>query len=162
MDKDFIEVRVSGLAVAPEDGMPMVLLLDKEEKLGLSLPIGPAEASAIITELEGLCPPGPLTHDLLASVFREGGFSLERVELFGERASDATSRLVYRRGLSRRSRSLRPSDALALALRLEAPVYARRPLLASRREAEEAMHFAIGRAPAPCYYRCSPRRLSSS
>lgn len=162
MDKDFIEVRVRSLAVARDGGMPMVLLLDKGETLGLSLPVGPAEAGAIITELEGLCPPSPLTHDLLASIFREGGFSLDRAELYGERTSDAMARLVYRRGFSRRSRSLRPSDALALALRLKAPVYALRPLLASRREAEEALHFAAGSAPSPYYYHCSSRRLFSS
>lgn len=162
MDKDFIEVRVRGLAVASDGGLPMVFLLDPEGESGLSLPVGPTEAGAIISELEGLCPPRPLTHDLLASIFTEGGFSLERAELYGERPGDAAARLVYRRGLSRRRRELRPSDALALALRLGAPVYARRPLLASRSEAEEALHFASASRPASRFYRPPEARISSS
>lgn len=138
MSKELVEVRVHGVAVDGGDGLPVVLLLDPSASSGLPLQVGPFEASAIIIELEGIAPPRPLTHDLLATFFREGGLRLERAELFGSRDTGPQARLVYRRGLRRRSREVRPSDAIALALRLRAPICAEACLLDSREEAEEA------------------------
>lgn len=138
MSKELVEVRVHGVAVDGGDGMPVVLLLDPSACSGLPLQVGPFEASAIIIELEGIAPPRPLTHDLLAAVFQEGGLRLERAELFGNPETGPRARLVYRRGLARRSREVRPSDAIALALRLKAPICAEACLLDSREEAEEA------------------------
>lgn len=175
MKQDFVEVRVHGVSVGPGEGAPMVLLLDGKGEAGLPVPVGPFEASAIIIELEGISPPRPLTHDLLAELFREGGLSLERAELYGElgsggwrglpdslglafpeggfRAAGAPlARLVYRRGLRRREREVRPSDAIALALRLGAPICAERGLLGSRAEAEAAMR---SYAPGPELHRQS-------
>ncbi|MBL8967618.1 MAG: bifunctional nuclease family protein [Spirochaetaceae bacterium] len=145
MSKDYVEVRVHGVAVDPGEGAPIVLLLDAAGEAGIPVPVGAFEASAIIIELEGIAPPRPLTHDLLAELFREGGMSLERAELYGEGAatqlagSGPLARLVYRRGFRRLSREVRPSDAIALALRLKAPICAERALLGSRAQAEAAI-----------------------
>lgn len=106
---------------------PRVLLEDKATGLGLEIPVGPFEASAVILHLEGIVPPRPLTHDLLAQLFEESGFSLDGVELFGEGGGRA--RLVYSRDGARREKEVRPSDALALALRLGAPIRADASLL---------------------------------
>lgn len=165
MDKDFVDVRVHGVFAAPGEGAPLVLLVDGEGEAGLPVPVGPFEASAIIIELEGISPPRPLTHDLLADIFRESGLLLERAELYGDPegvarlehgASAPLARLVYRRGLRRAAREVRPSDAIALALRLRAPILAERRLLGSRAEAEAAIRlFSPG--PEPFYLRTSPR-----
>lgn len=132
MAKDFVAVRVSGVSVEEGESLPLVYLREGggEGEGGLGLRVGPFEASAILLHLEGIVPTRPLAHDLLAEFFREGGLSLERVELFGPTAEEVGARLVYRRGFSRRSREVRPADALALALRLHAPVCAERRLLA--------------------------------
>ncbi len=150
MSKGLVEVRVHGVAVDGGDGMPVVLLLDPTACSGIPLQVGPSEASAIIIELEGISPPRPLTHDLLATFFREGGLRLDRAVLFGSRETGPRARLVYRRGLQRRDREVRPSDAIALALRLKAPICAEAGLLDSREDAEEAFSAMVPEANA--YY----------
>lgn len=120
-----VELRVRSVRIDGEE--PRVLLEDRATGLGLEIPVGPFEASAVILHLEGIIPPRPLTHDLLAQLFEESGFSLERVELFGEGGERA--RLSYRKDDSRREKEVRPSDALALALRLGAPITADASLL---------------------------------
>lgn len=132
MNKDFVPVSVHGLTVGTGDAMPLVLLYDNSGDSALAVPVGPFEASAIILELEGIAPPRPLTHDLLAEFFREGGLSLDRAELHGARSEGPRARLVYRRGLRRAVKEVRPSDALALALRLKAPICVERSLLGPR------------------------------
>lgn len=138
MAADLVELHVHRVVIDGGDGLPVVVLLDRDRDAGLALPIGPFEASAIIMELEGISPPRPLTHDLLAEFFRESGFSLDRAELFGEGGGGPRARLRYRRGLSRRTREVRPSDAVALAIRLRSPICAQRALLDTRARAEEA------------------------
>jgi len=108
---------------------PVVILEDRVTDRRLFVPVGPFEASAIILEMEGISPPRPLTHDLLAEFFEEGGFSLEAVELFGEAAERARARLSYRKGLRQFVKEVRPSDAMAMALRLDAPLLAEASLL---------------------------------
>ncbi len=120
-----VELRVRSVRI--DNGEPRVLLEDRETGLGLEIPVGPFEASAVILHLEGIVPPRPLTHDLLAQLFEESGLSLESVELFGEGGERA--RLSYRKEDDRREKEVRPSDALALALRLGAPIKADAALL---------------------------------
>jgi uncharacterized protein len=115
-----VELKVR--AVRIEGGEPTAVLEDPESGRHLDIPIGPFEASAVILELEGIVPPRPLTHDLLAQLFEEAGFRLRRVELFGE--GGARAKLAYYRGKALVEKEVRPSDALALALRLDAPILA--------------------------------------
>ena len=138
MAADLVEVHVHRVVIDGGDGLPVVVLLDRDRDAGLALPVGPFEASAIIMELEGISPPRPLTHDLLAELFRESGFSLDRAELFGAGEGGPRARLRYRRGLWSRMREVRPSDAVALALKLGSPICAQRALLDTRAHAEEA------------------------
>lgn len=131
MDTDFVTMSIRGVSVGDGTSLPVVTLREVAETgRFMSLQVGPFEASAIILELEGIEPARPLTHDLLAAVFKEGGLALLRAELFGSTGEGPRARLVYRRGLGRRVREVRPSDALALALRLKAPIRASRGLLA--------------------------------
>jgi bifunctional DNase/RNase len=122
MNKDNLELRICGVCM--EDDEPIVILEDRSTDRRVQIRVGPFEASAIIIELEGISVPRPLTHDLLAEVFEEGGFSLDAVELFGESEDDSRARLSYRKGLRVYEKEVRPSDALALALRLGAPIFA--------------------------------------
>jgi len=125
-----VELRVRGVSM--EDDEPFVILEDRLTDRRLLIPVGPFEASAIILELEGISPPRPLTHDLLAEFFEEGGFSLDAVELFGEADEGARARLAYRKGLRKFAKEVRPSDAMALALRLGAPLTVESSLLERR------------------------------
>jgi bifunctional DNase/RNase len=131
MKRDFVLMTVRSVSVDEGEELPRVILREGDDRGGgfLSVDVGPFEASAILLELEGIAPPRPLTHDLLADFFRESGIDLERAELFGGQGTGPRARLVYRRGFIRRVKEVRPSDALALALRLKAPICAERELL---------------------------------
>jgi len=127
MERRIIELRIRGVSI--EDDEPVVILEDRVTDRRLMVPVGPFEASAIILELEGISPPRLMTHDLLAEFFAEGGFSLDEAEFFGDAGTGIRSRLSYRKGLRKCSKEVRPSDALALALRLGAPLRAETNLL---------------------------------
>jgi len=132
MNEDMLRVRVKGVAMPSEEAAPIVIL---EEECGpgeCCVTVGAAEAGAILLELEGVSTPRPLTHDLMAQVFREQGLSIRRIELYGLYGIDEDgflARMEYGKGLRTWTRDLRPSDALALAVATGAPVYAHRSLM---------------------------------
>jgi uncharacterized protein len=133
MKNGSIDLRILGIHI--EDEEPIVVLEDRDNGRRLTMPVGPFEASAIIIELEGISPPRPMTHDLLAEFFEEGGFSLDEALFFGDSSNDIRARLVYRKGIRKFSKELRPADALALAMRLGAPLRADRALFGQRERA---------------------------
>ncbi len=102
------------------------VLLLKEIGLGRILPIwiGPWEASAIAAHLQGVEPERPLTHDLFASVLRDTSVRLDRVLISRLAEETFHARLVLVTADGRHEVDARPSDAIALAIRLEAPIYA--------------------------------------
>ncbi len=123
-----VELKIKGFAL-DEEKMPIVILADGQRRV-LPIWIGPFEASAIIVELEGITPPRPLTHDLLAMHFLRHGFSMDRLEIYGHSPQDCyRSRIVYHRRMRSFLMEVRPSDGLALAVRLGAPIVALEDLL---------------------------------
>ena len=102
------------------------VLLLKEIGLGRILPIwiGPWEASAIAAHLQGVEPERPLTHDLFAAVLRDTSVRLDRVLISRLAEETFHARLVLVTADARHEVDARPSDAIALAIRLEAPIYA--------------------------------------
>jgi uncharacterized protein len=102
------------------------VLLLKEIGLGRILPIwiGPWEASAIAAHLQGVEPERPLTHDLFAAVLRDTSVRLDRVLISRLAEETFHARLVLVSADARYEVDARPSDAVALAIRLEAPIYA--------------------------------------
>ena len=85
--------------------------------------IGISEAIAIDRKVRGYEPARPLTHDLLASVITDMGGEVERVEVCGLRDNTFFARLLIRRDGETIEVDSRPSDAVALAVRLESPIY---------------------------------------
>jgi bifunctional DNase/RNase len=146
-----VALAVGGVAAGYGDESPLVVLQDSRKSSSLRIPVGPAEASAIILALEGVQPYRPLTHDILASFFRDHGFRLECAEIYdclpdedvGERF---LARIRYRKAFRRWSREVRPSDAIALALRLKAPIRAPRELM-ERKESGRLSGVAASRLP---------------
>jgi bifunctional DNase/RNase len=138
MKTGFMRLRILGISM--ENDEPIVILEDRATDRRLQIPVGPFEASAIILALECISPPRPLTHDLLAVFFEEGGFSLDQVELFGDPDSGSRARLLYRKGLRKYEKEVRPSDALALALRLDAPVIAEVAMFDRRQDDSATWH----------------------
>jgi hypothetical protein len=102
-----------------------VLLLQETDGEGRTLPIfiGNPEATAIAYALQGVAMPRPLTHDLLKDVLTTLAVRLEQVVITELRSSTYYAELHLRRGEERTIVSSRPSDAVAVAVRTEAPIF---------------------------------------
>jgi uncharacterized protein len=119
-----VEVRLSAVRVDLQSNTP-VLLLTEAQGLGRTLPIfiGAPEATAIAFAIQGVTPPRPMTHDLLRDVVEALGARLERVVITELRSATYYAELQLRRGNGPLSVSSRPSDAVALAVRMGSPLY---------------------------------------
>lgn len=123
----FVAVEVLEVVDA-EDGFA-VLLLQKEAAVVLPIFIGPAEANAIKQRLEKARPPRPMTHDLLEDVITAMGAKLVRVEIDDLKANTFLGRLVLEQRKKVTTLDARPSDSIALALGLGAPILVAQPVL---------------------------------
>ena len=132
---DPVEVEVKGVRLDPATGSPVVLLSEKAAS-GRSLPIwiGPLEAEAILLELDGVEAPRPLTHDLMKRLVEALGARLDRVVVTDVVEETYRARLdLQRAGGAHVTVDARPSDAIALALRLHRPILVE-PAIFSRAE----------------------------
>jgi uncharacterized protein len=137
--EDFILMVVGGLTLDPNTKMPIVVLKDPDNKLNLPIWIGPLEAASMATEIEGIKPQRPMTHDLLRNVLGELGASIEAVEITELRDNTYYARIELR---TREGAALqidsRPSDAISVALRTKSPIYVAKQVLESSSELHEA------------------------
>jgi uncharacterized protein len=108
---------------ADQGGNFLVLLMDDEEKKVLPISIGPLEAQAIAIVLQGETPPRPLTHDLLRTVCENLGGGLEKIVITDIRDNTFYAEIYLKQNDSIIVIDSRPSDAIALALRFQAPIY---------------------------------------
>ncbi|MBZ0111774.1 MAG: bifunctional nuclease family protein [Thermoanaerobaculia bacterium] len=131
---DLVPVEVRGLVVDPRTRVPIVILHDVAGHRLLPIWIGPFEAIAITTHLEGVEAPRPMTHDLLRSVVGQLEGSVDRVVI-----SDLSENVFYAILWGHRSNQslfqvdCRPSDAIALALRFQASIFVHRKVLENAR-----------------------------
>lgn len=108
---------------ADQGGNFLVLLMDEEEKKVLPISIGPLEAQAIALVLQGEIPPRPLTHDLLKSVCENLGGAMEKVVITDIRENTFYAEIYLQKNGENVVVDSRPSDAIALALRFQAPIF---------------------------------------
>jgi hypothetical protein len=126
-----IQLQIKGFFL-DHDRMPVAVLSDSMGKRILPVWIGPSEASSIIVELEEIKSPRPLAHDILASYFRRHGFIMDSLEIYGHAGeSGYSARIKYHRRWRHFDMEVRPSDGLALAVRLKAPILAEEHLLST-------------------------------
>lgn len=124
-----IEVRVAHLGVDQATNSPVVLLREKDGERVLPIWIGPAEASAIAMEMQGVKAQRPMTHDLLRHVILGLGGELRRVTITNVRDNTYFAELLLQRDEQLVQVDARPSDSIALALRLRAPIFTSDDLL---------------------------------
>jgi uncharacterized protein len=124
-----IEVKVQSLGLDRTSSTPVVILQEAEGSRVLPIWIGPGEASAIAMELAGMKFSRPLTHDLFASVIMGLGGSLKRVMITKVIENTYYAELIMQRGSEVFSVDARPSDSIAIALRMSAPIYTTDDLL---------------------------------
>jgi uncharacterized protein len=124
-----VEVKVQSLGLDRASNTPVVILQELEGERVLPIWIGPGEASAIAMQLADMKFSRPLTHDLLLSVLRGLGGTLDRVVI--SRVADSTyyAELIIDRDGREVTVDARPSDSIAVALRSEARIFANDSLL---------------------------------
>lgn len=135
---DEVAVQVNGVGVDPRTQSPVILL---EEEAGehrtLPIWIGFAEARSIAASMEGIELPRPNTHDLAKRLIRGLDATLERVVVTELRENTYYALIVLRMQSDRIEIDSRPSDAIAIALRFEAPVFVREEVFGSASDDEE-------------------------
>jgi uncharacterized protein len=118
-----VEVKVQSLGLDRTSNTPVVILQEKGGTRVLPIWIGPGEASAIAMELAGMKFSRPLTHDLFASVIRGLGGALKRVLITKVVDNTYYAELIIQRGAELISVDARPSDSIAVALRMSASIF---------------------------------------
>jgi bifunctional DNase/RNase len=118
-----IEVFVAGLGIAAPGSTPLLLLKEREGERVLPIGIGPLEAQAIAMPLQAVHPPRPMTHDVFTEVISSLGGHLRRVEVTALTDNTFHARLILEQAGNEQEIDIRPSDAVALAVRTETPIY---------------------------------------
>lgn len=119
-----IEVKIRALMMDPNSGTPIIILKDVNSETMLPIWVGAYEANAIALEIEKIAPPRPMTHDLLRNLIVELGLTVDRVVVTSLRDNTfyAVIEMSGTDGEAMRLDS-RPSDAIALALRADCPIF---------------------------------------
>ena len=119
-----IEVKIRALMMDPNSGTPIIILKDVQSDTMLPIWVGAYEANAIALEIEKIAPPRPMTHDLLRNLITELGVQVERVVVTSLRDNTFFAVIEMRNSDGQRMvLDSRPSDAIALALRADCPIY---------------------------------------
>ncbi len=128
-----VPMKVTGLTIDPFTNMPIIILKDLEEKMALPIWIGLIEASAIATELEKIQLARPMTHDLMKNILSELEVKVEKVEI-NDLADNTFYASVYlNSGGKQLLMDSRPSDAIAIALRTNAPIFVEKKVMEKSR-----------------------------
>ncbi len=118
-----IEMTIDSIRVSMMNYQRVVILKEKTADRYLPIWIGPAEADAIAVKLQGVSVPRPLTHDLLRSVIDTLGASVNSIVVSSLENDTFYAKIILNVDGGQIEVDSRPSDALALAVRVEAPVY---------------------------------------
>jgi bifunctional DNase/RNase len=118
-----VEMKIRGLMMDPVTNMPIVILKDLDGKSVLPIWVGVYEANAIALEIEKVTTPRPMTHDLIKNLLMGLGGGVRKV-VVSELKEDTFYALIW---VEQEGEMIavdsRPSDALALALRLDCPIF---------------------------------------
>lgn len=133
-----LQVEIRGLMLDPSSNVPIVILRDPQSQLFLPIWIGVFEANAIALKIEGVEPPRPMTHDLLRLMLEQLGAKVEKIVISDLKESTFFAVIHVQQNGRTLGVDARPSDAIALALRVDAPIYVLRGVLDKAQAAELA------------------------
>jgi len=125
-----VEMKIFGLALDEQSQVPLLILKDKEEQQVLPIWIGAMEAMSISISLNKVSISRPLTHDLMLQTLTTLGATIERVAVVDLREGTYYAEIHLRHQDRTHLIDSRPSDAIALAVRVDAPIMASEDLLA--------------------------------
>ena len=120
-----LQMKVQGLVFDPIQNAYIVVMEQEESNALMPIWIGRPEANAIGLALEGIFPPRPLTHDLISNIIDKLDAKIISVVLTDIKDSTYYSKIHLSYNDSELTLDARPSDAIALALRANAPIFAR-------------------------------------
>ena len=118
-----IEVRIRGLMMDPATNMPIVVLKDIGSDTVMPIWVGIFEANAIAIEIEKVAAPRPMTHDLTRNLMHHMHGELEKIVITELRDDTFFAMLWIRQDGELMTLDARPSDAIALALRADCPIF---------------------------------------
>ena len=124
-----IEMTIDSIRVSLMNYQRVVILKEKVAERYLPIWIGPSEADAIAVKLQGVNVPRPLTHDLLSSIIGVLGASISSIIVSDLKNDTFYARIILNVNGGQTEVDSRPSDALALAVRVGAPIYAEETVL---------------------------------
>jgi bifunctional DNase/RNase len=133
-----VEMKIRGLMMDPVTNLPIVILKDMSGNSVLPIWVGVYEANAIALEIEKVATPRPMTHDLIKNLLMGLNTSVQKV-VVSELKEETYYALIW---LEQNGQIIsidsRPSDALALALRLDCPIYVEETVLKTSKAAHPA------------------------
>jgi uncharacterized protein len=124
-----IEMELTGVRVELPTNQPIVLLRERGGERYLPIWIGAAEAAAIALSLQGVVTPRPMTHDLLKTILDDLTVEVQRIVVTELRDSTFYATISFQREGDGFEVSSRPSDAIALAVRMSVPIFAEEGVL---------------------------------
>lgn len=116
-------MKIKGLMIDPVTQMPIIMLRDPESEAVLPIWVGLYEANAIALQLEKVSTPRPMTHDLLKNLMGQLQAKVEKVVITELRENTFYALIHLSQDGKAMTVDARPSDAIALALRVEAPIF---------------------------------------
>ncbi len=117
------EMKVMRVNVDPLEGKSVVILEDMEEKRAIPIWIGVGEANAIALEINGVVPPRPMTHDLIKNILEGLHAQVHRILIHEVKQGIIYAKIILNLNGKKVSVDARPSDAIALALRVKAQIF---------------------------------------
>ena len=144
-----IEMKVMGIALDTRTGSPIVVLHDLQNRKALPIWIGSAEASAIIRKIENITVSRPMTHDLIIQIVEKTGYTIDRIEI-NDVDKETYFAIIYLKNEQGEEIQIdaRPSDAIAVSIRVDAPIFVTANVLANgsvscdtAKDEEEAQEF---------------------
>ncbi len=130
------KMKVTGLVMDPQTNTPILILTDPNSETTLPIWIGLLEATAIATELEKIQFPRPMTHDLMRNCLQLLKVEVERIEVCDLRNNTYYAHIYLRENEKITPIDARPSDAIAIALRTNAPIYVAEEVLTKYQKSE--------------------------
>ncbi len=118
-----LQMKVTGIALDPFTNTPIVILKDDTNEKTLPIWIGFMEASSIAMELEKTPRIRPITHDLVKNLIEKLGFSVSKIEVTDLRNDTFYAAMHLEKGSEEYILDARPSDAIAIALRCDSPIF---------------------------------------
>jgi len=125
------EMIVENIVLDPQSNMPIVILKSKDNQKSLPIGIGIFEASAIALKLDGTKSPRPLTHDLLKSAIEKLNAKIYKISINKLKDNTFYAKISLKSDRKKFDIDCRPSDAIALALRTNSPIFVEEKIIDS-------------------------------